>query len=603
VLLVVETSQSHIRIAEAARTRLFRNGARVDQDPAVIGERGRVGHEIVIDVAEADEVTVEKIVAIATSRDHATSDVAVAAADWLQTADSFDEMLGRHVLAWAHLWARFHIELKGGEDDRVLPVLRLHIFHLLQTVSPNSMHRDVGVPARGLNGEAYRGHVFWDDLFVFPVLNLRLPELSRSLKAYRYHRLPAARRAAREAGHVGAMYPWQSGSDGREQSALLHLNPKSGRWLPDTTYLQRHVGIAVAYATWQYYQATGDREFLALQGAEMILEIARFFASTAAYDRDRDRYVIRGVVGPDEFHTSYPDSPGAGIDNNAYTNVMTTWLLLHAIEVLDLLPGHRRTELTEKLRLSVTELERWEHISRRMFVPFHADGIISQFDGYDDLKELDWEDYYARYGDISRLDRILEAENDTTNRYKASKQADVLMLFYLLSADELAELFHHLGYAWDPRGIPGTVEYYLARTSNGSTLSALVHAWVLARANRDRALERFVEALRSDVADVQGGTTAEGIHLAAMAGTIDVLQRCFAGVELRDDVLWLDPFWPKSLGTLEFSILYRDHVITLSIADHTVRVSSGPGTSPPVRVGCRGRLRDLGPGQSLAFSL
>jgi trehalose 6-phosphate phosphatase len=238
-----------------------------------------------------------------------------------------------------------------------------------------------------------------------------------------------------------------------------------------------------------------------------------------------------------------------------------------------------------------------------MFVPFHADGIISQFDGYDDLKELDWEDYYARYGDISRLDRILEAENDTTNRYKASKQADVLMLFYLLSADELVELFHHLGYAWDPRGIPGTVEYYLARTSNGSTLSALVHAWVLARANRDRALERFVEALRSDVADVQGGTTAEGIHLAAMAGTIDVLQRCFAGVELRDDVLWLDPFWPKSLGTLEFSILYRDHVITLSIADHTVRVSSGPGTSPPVRVGCRGRLRDLGPGQSLAFSL
>jgi trehalose/maltose hydrolase-like predicted phosphorylase len=603
VLLVVETSQSHIRIAEAARTRLFRNGACVDQDPAVIGERGRVGHEIVIDVAEADEVTVEKVVAIATSRDHATSDVAVAAADWLQTADSFDEMLGRHVLAWAHLWARFHIELKGGEDDRVLPVLRLHIFHLLQTVSPNSMHHDVGVPARGLNGEAYRGHVFWDDLFVFPVLNLRLPELSRSLKAYRYHRLPAARRAAREAGHVGAMYPWQSGSDGREQSALLHLNPKSGRWLPDTTYLQRHVGIAVAYATWQYYQATGDREFLALQGAEMILEVARFFASTAAYDRDRDRYVIRGVVGPDEFHTSYPDSPGAGIDNNAYTNVMTTWLLLHAIEVLDLLPGHRRTELTEKLRLTVTELERWEHISRRMFVPFHADGIISQFDGYDDLKELDWEDYYARYGNISRLDRILEAENDTTNRYKASKQADVLMLFYLLSADELAELFHHLGYAWDPRGIPGTVEYYLARTSNGSTLSALVHAWVLARANRDRALERFVEALRSDVADVQGGTTAEGIHLAAMAGTIDVLQRCFAGVELRDDVLWLDPFWPKSLGTLEFSILYRDHVITLSIADHTVRVSSGPGTSPPVRVGCRGRLRDLGPGQSLAFSL
>jgi alpha,alpha-trehalase len=604
VLLVVETSQSHIRIAEASRTRVFRNGARVDMEADVISGPGRIGHEIAVDVTEGDEITVEKTVAITTSRDHAISDVATAAAGWLDSAGPFDELLGRHALAWAHLWARFPIELHDGEDHGVLPVLRLHIFHLLQTVSVNSMDRDIGIPARGLHGEAYRGHVFWDELFVFPVLNLRLPELSRSLLGYRYRRLPAAKRAAVEAGHVGAMYPWQSGSDGREQSALLHLNPKSSHWLPDTTYLQRHVGIAIAYAAWQYYQATGGSQFLALQGAEMILEIARFFASTAAYDRERDRYVIRGVVGPDEFHTSYPDNPDAGIDNNAYTNVMTTWLLLHAIEVLSLLPVHRRTELTEKLKITVTELQRWEHISRRMFVPFHGGGIISQFEGYDDLKELDWEDYYARYGDISRLDRILEAENDSPNQYKASKQADVLMLFYLLSADELGGLFRHLGYSWDPGLIPETIDYYLARTSNGSTLSAVVHAWVLARASREgAAVESFVEALRSDVVDVQGGTTAEGIHLAAMTGTIDVLQRCYAGVEFREDTLWLNPFWPKNLGTLEFSIFYRDHLITLSIVDHTARVSSGPGSVSPIRVGCRGQLRDLSPGQSLAFPL
>ncbi len=603
VLLVVETNQSHIRIGEAARTRLFRNGAHVDEGRTVIEEPGRIGHEFVIDVAPEDAVTVEKIVAIATSRDHGTSDVAVAAADWLADADSFDELLGQHVLAWAHLWGRFSIELHDSVEDWMLPALRLHIFHLLQTVSPNSMDRDVGVPARGLHGEAYRGHIFWDDLFVFPVLNLRLPELSRSLKAYRYRRLPAARRAAHDAGHLGAMYPWQSGSDGREQSALLHLNPKSGRWLPDTTYLQRHVGIAVARGAWQYYQATGDLEFLSLQGAEMILEIARFFASSAAYDRGRDRYVIRGVVGPDEFHTHYPDSPEPGIDNNAYTNVMATWLLLRAIEVLDLLLPHRRTELTEKLRLTSTEVERWEHISRRMFVPFHAGGIISQFEGYEDLKDFAWEDYRARYGDISRLDRILEAEGDTPNRYKVSKQADVLMLFYLLSAESLGELFDHLGYEWDPLAIPETIDYYLDRTSNGSTLSNLVHASVLARAHRERAVDWFVEALRSDVADVQGGTTAEGIHLAAMTGTVDVLQRCFAGVELRDDILWLNPFWPKRLGTLEFSLLYRDHMITLSIEDRMVRVTSGPGSQPPVRVGCHGQMRDLTHGQTLEFSL
>jgi alpha,alpha-trehalase len=154
----------------------------------------------------------------------------------------------------------------------------------------------------------------------------------------------------------------------------------------------------------------------------------------SAYDRQLDRYVIRGVVGPDEFHTGYPDSPGAGIDNNAYTNVMTTWLLTRAIEVLDLLSEHRRTELTQTLGLTATEVERWEHISRRMFVPFHGHGIISQFEGYEKLEELDSEDYYARYGNIRRLDRILEAEGDSPNRYKVSKQADVLMLFYTAAA-------------------------------------------------------------------------------------------------------------------------------------------------------------------------
>ncbi len=603
VLLVVETTQSHIRIAEAARTRAFRCGAPLDGGMRAIGRPGRLGHELVAEVAPGDAVRVEKTVAVSTSRDHAIWDVGVAAADRLEAAGSFDEMLGQHILAWSHLWERFSIELHDSLADWVPEVLRLHLFHLLQTVSPNTIGRDVGVPARGLHGEAYRGHVFWDDMFVFPVLTLRLPELSRSLEDYRYRRLPAARRAAREAGYEGAMYPWQSGSDGREQSQLLHLNPESGRWLPDTTYLQRHVGIAVARGAWQYYQATGDRQFLALRGAEMISEVARFFASVAAYDRERDRYVIRGVVGPDEFHTGYPGAPMAGIDNNAYTNMMASWLLQRAAEAIELLPGHRRAELTDRLGLSAGELGRWEHISRRLFVPFLANGLVSQFEGYDALEELDWDGYRARYGDISRLDRILEAEGDTPNRYKASKQADLLMLFYLLSAEELAGLFAHLGYDWDPAGIPETIDYYQARTSGGSTLNALVNSAVAARARQDRAVELFLEALRADVADVQGGTTAEGIHLGAMSGCIDVLQHCFAGVELRGDVLRLDPFWPKRLGVLEFSIFYRDHAITLHIEEHAARVSSSRGNAPPVRVGCRGTVRDLRPGQSVEFPL
>ena len=168
--------------------------------------------------------------------------------------------------------------------------MRLHLFHLLQTVSPNSVDLDVGVPARGLHGEAYRGHVFWDELFVLPLLNLRLPELARTLLRYRSRRLPAARRAASAAGLGGAMFPWQSGSDGREESQQLHLNPRSGRWLPDATSRQRHINIAVAFNVWQHYQATGDGYFLSSTGAGMLLEVARCLADLAREDPATGRY-------------------------------------------------------------------------------------------------------------------------------------------------------------------------------------------------------------------------------------------------------------------------------------------------------------------------
>jgi trehalose/maltose hydrolase-like predicted phosphorylase len=198
MVLVVETNQSHIRVAEAARTRVFRDGAHLPGSDSVTEQPGRIGCEFSVTVAAGQPVAAEKTVAIATSRDRAVREAGVGAAGWLDGAGSFDELLRQHVLAWDHLWARFPLQLRGGEDDRVLPVLRLHVFHLLQTVGPNSIGLDVGVPARGLHGEAYRGHVFWDELFVFPVLNLSLPELSRSLMEYRYQSSPR-RQASR--GH------------------------------------------------------------------------------------------------------------------------------------------------------------------------------------------------------------------------------------------------------------------------------------------------------------------------------------------------------------------------------------------------------------------
>jgi trehalose/maltose hydrolase-like predicted phosphorylase len=170
-----------------ARTRLFRDGALLAGNVTVTERPGRIGTEFTVNASQGQTVVVEKTVALATSRDRAVSDVGASAVRWLADAGPFDDLLRRHVLAWAQLWARFPVDLRGG-DDRILPIIRLHIFHLLQTVGPHSVDLDVGVPARGLHGEAYRGHVFWDELFVLPVLNVRLPEVSRSLLKYRYYR-------------------------------------------------------------------------------------------------------------------------------------------------------------------------------------------------------------------------------------------------------------------------------------------------------------------------------------------------------------------------------------------------------------------------------
>ncbi|MBB0243332.1 glycoside hydrolase family 65 protein [Streptomyces alkaliphilus] len=600
VLLEMRTNRSAIPLAMAARTALVQGSEPI---PATIRLRSapdRIALDLTAEATPGRPVTLEKTVTVVTGRDHAISSPADEALRGLAGDRHLDDLLADHEQAWRHLWERFRITVEGHPDTR--RIVLLHLLHLLQTISPHSADLDVGVPARGLHGEAYRGHVFWDELLVFPILNLRLPDLTRALLRYRHRRLDEARAAARRAGHIGAMYPWQSGSDGREESQQFHLNPRSGRWLPDTSARQHHIGLAIAHNVWQYHQVTGDREFLIHHGAEMLLEIARFWGDLAVLDPDHDRYVIRGVMGPDEFHTGYPGAESGGIDNNAYTNVMAVRALSWAMEAYAALPARERGELSERLRLDPTERARWKDITHRMFIPFH-EGVISQFEGYGELAELDWEAYRSRYGDIHRLERILEAEGDTVNRYRASKQADALMLFHLLTADELLPLMARLGYPLDPDTIPRTIDHYLARTSHGSTLSAVVHAWVLARAHRERAVDFFFRALESDIVDIQGGTTAEGVHLGAMAGSVDLLQRCFSGLETRGGHLALNPFWPEALGTLEINLRYREHFLRLRINGDRVEVGSTDGSHQPVRVICRGQTAELRPGATVRFPL
>ena len=236
IFLKMATTQSELRVALAARTQVFSDGQCLPVERRTLQETGFVAQlfEVPIEVNEA--VTVEKIVSFYTSRDPAISECGLEARKAARAAGSFNSLLQSHAEVWEYLWRRFGIELESrssGPENRIGMIVHLYIFHLLQCTSMNtmSMDLDVGVPSRGWHGEAYRGHIFWDELFIFPMINLRLPEITRALLMYRYRRLDAARENARRAGFRGAMFPWQSGSDGREESQQVHLNPKSGRWI------------------------------------------------------------------------------------------------------------------------------------------------------------------------------------------------------------------------------------------------------------------------------------------------------------------------------------------------------------------------------------
>ncbi|MFE9118587.1 glycoside hydrolase family 65 protein [Streptomyces sp. NPDC007172] len=593
VWLRCRTSTSGIRIGMAQRTTA--PGASV----RVLAEARRAVQRIRLRLTPGHPATVDKTVSLHTSRDPAIGDPLDAAVDRVTRARKFPVLLSSHRLAWQHLWQKAELSVPGEAGH----ILRLHLFHVLQTLSPHTAELDVGVPARGLHGEAYRGHVFWDELFVLPYLNLHFPEVSRALLTYRHRRLGAARDAARAVGRPGAMYPWQSGSDGREETQEMHLNPRSGRWLPDHSRLQHHVGSAVAYNIWRYWEASGDAEFLHTKGAETLVEIARFWAGTATYDEGLGRYRIRGVVGPDEYHDGYPDAKEPGLDDNAYTNVTAAWVLARAVELLGILPEPCRRELTERIGLDRDAPSQWEEISRKLYVPFHS-GVISQFEGYADLAPLDWGRYRTRYGDIRRLDRILEAEGDTVNRYQASKQADVLMLGYLFAPAELRGLFTRLGHRLDDETWSRTVDYYLHRTSHGSTLSGLVHGWVLSRAKRSDAWAYVHEALKGDVADVQGGTTGEGIHLGAMAGTLDLVQRGLTGLETRGGSLRLDPVPLPELSQYGFTIRYQGHWgVRLQMGPGQLRVRVPASDRAPIDIELPDRTVSVAPGENRELAL
>jgi trehalose/maltose hydrolase-like predicted phosphorylase len=587
LLLEVETRQSRVRIAIAVRTQ--ETGGNFAFYKTRRGPSSVAGYGI-CSVSAGKAVVIEKTAAVVTSRDPTISEPVETALRTVQLAPAFSELRSAHKNAWSQLWRRSGMDIARPD---IANATALHWFHVLQTVSPHTEGLDVGFPPHGWQ-EGYHGQIFWDDVLLFPALSVRFPNLARALLLYRYRRLEDARREAQRAGYRGAMFPWRSTGSGQEATPRYQLNLISGRFMSDYTRLERHIGAAISFNIWHYYLATGDRDFIRKQGAEMLFEIARFWASLAEFNPHCGRYEIRGVIGPDEFHDASPEAAEFGVDNNAYTNVMAAWTLWRALDLFADLPAAHRDALCRHLHLDPAELALWDDISRRIRVVFHDDGVISQFEGYERLQEADLGQLSRAYSG-ERADWVLEAQGDDVNAYQITKQADVLMLYHLLPGEELYAILRRLGYELSEEQLKCTAAYYTARTTHDSSLSRVVHAGVLARLDPAQSWRFFLQSLQPDMEPCNSSTSEEGLHLGAMAGSIDVIQRHYLGLGFELGAIKLDPAPPPELGPVKLAFEYRQDDFTLEWTGSLLKIVASPDNRASARVRHHGRSEMLAP--------
>lgn len=572
-----------------------------------------------LNVDEGEKVLIQKTCAVFTSKDHGIFEPESAAREAILDAASFEELVVSQIDTWRSLWQQFDLFLEASEEhSKLIPSLLLHLnsFHCLQTASAHTADLDTGIPARGWTGEGYQGHIFWDDLFVFPFINLRMPDVSAALLKYRFRRLPEARKIAAKYKARGACFPWQSASDGKERTPNYWWMKERGEWIKDHTHLELHVNGAIAYNIWQYYQVTLDHQFMYTFGSEMLMEIARFFATYARFNEDKQRYEINGVIGPDEFHNRYPGATEPGINNNAYTNILVSWTISRALELLDSMPSDHSNHIKLRLNIDAEEIKLWRDVSEKLFLPIMSNGLIAQFEGYEELKEFPKHAHDEGFHDT--LQEKLKEHSGYLNDYKLSKQADLLMLGFLFSPGEIEKLIENMHYPKSCVEFDDLVDYYLPRTANESTLSRVAHSWVLSRLERLRGAnhekcqelhrraehEVFYEALGSDYYDVAArGTAKSGIHMGAMAGTVDIAQRCYTGLETRDDVLWLDPKLPPALVRLSFTLHYRGQSLGFDIFQDKMKVHARHSSAMPIKIGFKKDIHELCSGDYRIFDL
>jgi alpha,alpha-trehalose phosphorylase len=456
----------------------------------------------------------------------------------------FQELLASQEQYMDDFWRRSDVRVKDIREERtkrstveIQQAIRFNLFHILQA---SARAEDAGVPAKGLTGQAYEGHYFWDsEIYLLPFLIYTSPRIAKNLLTFRYKMLPQARARARQLGHRGAMFPWRTIS-GEEASAYYAAGTA-----------QYHINADIMYALRKYVQATGDEPFLRDCGAEMLVETARLWLSLGFYSEAKEgRFCINSVTGPDEYNTV--------VNNNAYTNLMARENLRYAAETVQSLQTKypdSYNALVQKTALEPSEVEAWVRAVESMYVPYDEKlQIIPQDDSFLDREPWDFQNTPS-----DRYPLLLFYHPLNIYRKQVIKQADVVLAMFLL------------GNAFPTEAKKLNFEFYDPLTTGDSSLSSCVEAIIAAEVGDvDKAIRYGMAALLMDLADV-GGNVKDGCHIASMGGTWMMLAYGLGGMRDDDGAL---SFWPRRApednAMLRFPVTYRGQMLEVEIGQEKV---------------------------------
>lgn len=573
--LLLRTQQSGYTLAFAMRAEL--DGAAVQPEP--IAALDYIGRRWAFRAERGRRYTLRKLVAAATSRDGGDPAAAAEALADELFARGVTAALAGHTAAWAERWAAIGPVIPG--DDELQRQVRFACYHLVGAANPDDEHSSIG--ARALTGERYRGHVFWDtEFFAWPPLLYTHPSSARALLMYRFHTLPGARAKAAANGYRGAMFPWEAADTGEEVTPAFMLS--GGRRVPVLTGAEEHhISADVAFAVLQYVRASGDREFLLNYGAEMVLDVARFWASRAERGEE-GAYHIRRVIGPDEYHET--------VDDNAYTNVLAAHILREARALAGELAENapeRWRELSAHLGLEAAELRLWDAVAAGLVTGYDADtGLVEQFAGYHALDEIDLAGHDPSVATVDAKLGWYEMQ-----RTKVLKQADVLML--------LVQLWEQ----YPPAAHAANFAYYEPRTSHDSSLSYGYHALFAARLGQLELAERYLRRaalIDLDLSRPGHAGASGGVHIAALGAIWQALALGFLGLTADEAGLRLRPHIPARWGALHMPITWRGALLRVTARPASVLVALEHGGPVCVAVG-DGPWRELAPGARLELPL